>query len=174
MFSSPYFSTAIRFIVLAALQVLVLSRVGIGEEWGRYLQALMYPLVILLLPINLPTVVVLIIAFALGMSIDIPLGTLGIHTSALVLTGFARSLVLALLEPREGYQVDHSPTKAEFGYRWFISYAAMLMGLHCFTYFAVETFTFVYLGEILLRALGSFSVSMILLLLYVVIFDPKV
>ena len=173
MFSSPYISTALRFVVLAALQVLVISRIGVGEDWGRYLQVLLYPLVILLLPINLPTVVVLIISFALGMCIDVPLGTLGIHTSALVLTGFARSLVLAILEPREGYQVDQSPTKAEFGFRWFISYSAILMGVHCFTYFAVETFTFVYIGEILLRAVGSFSVSMILILLYVIILDPE-
>ncbi|MFK8055256.1 MAG: hypothetical protein AB8F78_03965 [Saprospiraceae bacterium] len=173
MFSNPYISTAFRFVVLAALQVLVLSRIGVSEDWGRYLQVLFYPLVILLLPINLPTVIVLIISFALGMCIDVPLGTLGIHTSALVLTGFARSLVLAILEPREGYQVDQSPTKAEFGFQWFISYAAILMGVHCFTFFAVETFTFVFIGEILLRALGSFSVSMILIFLYVIILDPE-
>jgi len=174
MLGSPFISTAVRFIVLGALQVLVLSRVGISEDWGRYLQVLLYPLVILLLPINLPSVIVLFISFALGMCVDVPLGTLGIHTSALVLTGFARSLVLAILEPREGYQVDQLPNKAEFGLRWFTSYAAILMGIHCFTYFAVETFTFVYIGEILLRAVGSFSASMILILLYTIILDPKV
>ncbi len=173
MFNSPYISTALRFIVLGAFQVLILSRIGVGEEWGRYLQVLLYPLVIIFLPINLPTVIVLFISFALGMCIDVPMGTLGIHTSALVLTGFARSLVLAILEPREGYQVDHSPTKAEFGFQWFFSYAAILMAIHCFAFFAIETFTFVYIGEILLRAVGSFSVSMILVLLYVIILDPE-
>jgi len=173
MFNSPYISAAFRFAVLAAVQVLVLSRIGVGEEWARYFQILLYPLVILLLPVSLPSVIVLLISFGLGMCIDVPMGTLGIHTSALVLTGFARGLVLAVLEPREGYQVDHSPNKATFGFQWFISYTAILMGVHCFTFFAVETFTFVYIGEILLRALGSFSVSMILILLYVVILDPK-
>jgi len=173
MFNNPYSATALRFIVLAALQVLVLSRIGVGEEWARYTQALIYPLVILLLPINLPTVVVLLISFVLGMSIDIPLGTLGIHSSAMVLTGFARGLVLAILEPREGYQVENSPTKAEFGFTWFLSYSAILMTIHCFTLFAVEAFTFVYIGEILLRTIGSFSVSMILVLLYVIIFNPE-
>jgi len=173
MFSNPYIAASFRFVVLAAVQVLVLSRIGVGEEWARYFQLLLYPLVILLLPVSLPSVIVLLISFVLGMCIDVPLGTLGIHTSALVLTAFARGLVLALLEPREGYQVDHSPTRAQFGFQWFLSYAAMLMGIHCFTFFAVETFTFVYLGEILLRALGSFGVSMILIVLYVIILDPK-
>jgi len=173
MFSNPYISTALRFLVLAALQVLVLSRIGLGEAWGRYLQVLLYPLVILLLPINLPTVIVLIISFALGLCIDVPLGSLGVHASALVLTGFARGLVLAILEPREGYQVDQSPTKSQFGLQWFTSYAAILMAVHCFTFFAVETFTFVYIGEILLRAIGSFSISMILIFLYMIILDPK-
>ncbi len=173
MFNNPYISSAIRFVVLVAVQLLVLSRIGAGEEWARYFQVILYPLVIILLPINLPSVIVLLISFALGMSIDIPLGMLGIHSSALVLMGFARGLVLAILEPREGYQVDSSPTKAAFGFRWFISYSAILLAIHCFTLFAVEAFTFVYIGEILLRTLGSFSVSMIMVFLYVLIFNPK-
>lgn len=173
MFSNLYTATALRFLVLATLQVLVLSRIGVGEEWARYFQVLLYPLVIMLLPVNLPTVVVLLISFVLGMVIDVPLGTLGIHSSALVLMGFARGLVLAILEPREGYQVDNSPTRAEFGLTWFLSYSSILMAIHCFTFFAVEAFTFVYIGEILLRTIGSFSASMILVLLYVIILNPE-
>lgn len=173
MFNNSYTSSAVRFVVFALIQLLVLSRIGAGEEWARYFQVLLYPLVIILLPINLPSVLVLLISFALGMTIDVPLGMLGIHSSALVLMGFARGLVLALLEPREGYQVDNSPTKAEFGFQWFISYSAILMAIHCFTLFTVEAFTFVYIGEILLRTLGSFGVSMILVILYVLIFNPK-
>lgn len=173
MFGSPYLSTLVRFGLLAALQILVLSRIGVGEAWGAYAQALLYPLVILLLPVGMPTVFVLLLAFVLGMTVDVFLGTYGMHAAALVVTGFARSLVLAILEPREGYAVEQVANRATFGWRWFVSYAAILMGIHTLVFFSIEVFTFVFFGEILLRALGSFIVSMVLILLYMLVLDPK-
>ena len=173
MFGSPYVATAIRFVVLAALQVVVLSRIGVGEGWSPYVQVLLYPLVILLLPVGMPTAVVLVLAFALGLTVDVFLGTYGMHAAALVVTGFARSLVLAVLEPREGYAVEQVANRATFGWRWFAAYAALLMGVHTLAFFSIEVFTFVFFGEILLRALGSFCVSMLLILLYALVLDPK-
>lgn len=173
MFSNAYLATAIRFVFFAALQVLVFAHIGEGTAWGPYAQVLLYPLVILLLPVGMPSPIVIIIAFLLGLAIDVPLGTYGVHAGALVFTAFVRRAVLGILEPREGYSVEQSPTRAAFGMRWFAGYAALLMGVHLLTYFALEAFTLVYLGEILARAGGSFCVSLILILLYVLVLDPK-
>ena len=170
---NAYLATGLRFVLLAAVQVLVLSNVGIREDWGAYAQGLLYPLVILLLPVGTPTVVVLLVAFVLGLCVDVPLGTIGIHTAALVLTAYVRSVALALLEPREGYTVNQSPTREAFGLRWFMAYAAVLMGVHTLAYFSVEAFTFVYFWQIMLRALSSFCISMLLILVYMLVFDPE-
>ncbi len=174
MSGNPVLAGLGRFILLAALQVLVLARVGMGEEWALYLQPLLYPLVVLLLPLGMPTPLVLFVAFALGTSVDVPLGTYGVHTGALLVTAFSRGAALAIVEPREGYSIGQSPTRAQFGWRWFLGYAAILMAVHTFTFFAIEVFTFVYFSQIILRALGSFCVSMILVLVYMVVFDPRV
>lgn len=155
------------------LQVTVLSRFGMEQAWGPYLQPLLYPLVILLLPVGIPTAFVLLIAFALGFGVDVFLGTYGMHAAALVFTGFARSLVLALLEPREGYAVGQVANINSLGFSWFVSYAAILMGIHTLVYFSIEVFTFVFLGKILLQALGSFCVSMVLILMIMLVFRPK-
>ena len=173
MLSNAYVATALRFVVLVALQVLVFAHVGEGTAWGPYAQVLLYPLVILLLPVGLPSIACVVLGFVVGSAVDVPLGTYGVHAGALVATAFARRTVLGVLEPREGYAVEQSPTRAAFGMRWFATYAAVLMGVHCLTYFALETFTLVYLGEILLRALGSFGASMLLVLLYALVLDPK-
>ena len=173
MFSNAYVSSALRFVVLVALQVLVLAHVGEGTVWGRYAQIILYPLIILLLPVGMPSALVVLIGFVVGTAVDVPLGTYGVHAGALVLTAFARRGVLGILEPREGYTVDQSPTRAALGFQWFATYAAVLMGIHTLTYFALEAFTFVYFVEIVLRALGSFCVSMILILMYVLVLDPK-
>ena len=171
--SSAYVATAIRFVILAALHVLVFAHLGEATSWGPYAQVVLYPLVILLLPVGTPSVFVILVAFALGCAIDFPLGTYGLHAAALVLTAFLRRLALGLLEPREGYGVDMSPTRRALGLGWFMRYAAVLMGVHLLAFFAIEAFTLVYLGEILLRAVGSFCVSMLLILLYMLVLDPK-
>ncbi len=173
MLSNALLSTALRFVVLAALQVLVFAHLGEATAWGPYAQVMLYPLVILLLPVQMASVFVLLLAFALGCVIDFSLGTYGLHASALVLMAFARRLVLGLLEPREGYGLDQSPTRKALGFRWFATYAALLMGIHLVTFFAVEAFTLVYIVQIFARALGSFCVSMTLILLYIVVLDPR-
>ena len=173
MLGNSYIATAFRFVILLLLQVTVLSRIGIEQAWGPYLQPLLYPMVILLLPVGMPTPFVLLLAFALGFSVDVFLGTYGMHAAALVFTGFSRSLVLALLEPREGYAVDQVANISSLGFSWFISYAAILMGIHTIAYFSIEVFTFVFISKILLQAFGSFCVSMVLLLMLMLVFRPK-
>ena len=171
--SSAYVATAIRFVVLAALHVLVFAHLGEATLWGPYVQVVLYPLVIMLLPVGTPSVLVLLIAFALGSVIDFSLGTYGLHAAALVLTAFLRRLLLGILEPREGYGVDVAPTRRRFGMTWFARYAALFLGIHLLAFFAIEAFSFVYWGEILLRTAGSFCVSLLLILLYVLVFDPR-
>ena len=173
MFANPVAATAVRFAVLAALQVLVFARIGAGEAWAPYAQALLYPLTVVMMPVATPTVIVLFVAFALGLAIDVPLGTYGVHAGALVVTAFVRGAALALVEPREGYAVGASPTRRAYGLQWWAGYAAILFGVHCVAFHALEVFTLVYFGEIVLRALGSFCVSMLLALGYVLVFDPK-
>ena len=171
--SSAYVATAIRFVILAALHVLVFAHLGEATAWGPYAQVLLYPLVIVLLPVGTPSPVVLVIAFALGCAIDFPLGTYGLHAAALVLVAFLRRLLLGLTEPREGYGVDMSPTRHALGFGWFVRYAALMFGVHALAFFAIEAFTFVYFFEVLLRAVGSFCVSMMLAILYVLVLDPR-
>ncbi len=173
MFSNAYLSTALRFVLFAALQILVFAHLGEATAWGPYAQVMLYPVVILLLPVQMASVFVLLLAFLLGCVIDFSLGTYGLHASALVLMAFARRLVLGLLEPREGYGIDQSPTRKALGIQWFATYAGLLLAVHLLTFFAVEAFTFVYIVQILARSIGSFCVSMTLMLLYIVVLDPR-
>lgn len=171
--TSAYVATVARFVVLAALHVLVFAHLGEATAWGPYAQAMVYPLVVVLLPVAMPSPLVLLVGFALGTVIDFSLGTYGLHAAALVLTAFVRRLVLGLVEPREGYGVEDSPTRRRYGTTWFARYAAIVLGVHVLTFFAIEAFTLVYLVEILLRALGSFCVSVLLIMVYVLVLDPK-
>ena len=161
-----------RFLGLWAIQVLVLKRIGLGWESFPYLHVILYPLFIILLPLRTPKPAVLLLAFLLGICVDIFYDSPGIHASALVFTGFIRSFVLSRLEPRGGYNVNFSPTKQRMGLPWFLRYASILLAAHMIFYFSVEAFTFVYIIDIFLKSVVSFFASMLFVIIYMFVFNP--
>ncbi len=170
--NSQIVANIVRFIVLVPLQGLVLRYIGADWEEFPYLHILLYPVFIMLLPLRTPQVLVMVIAFVAGLAVDAFYSTPGMHASAAVFMGFARTPVLRMLEPRSGYNVNHSPTAARLGLQWFLRYCAIMLGLYIFFYFSVEAFSFVYLADIFLKTIVSFIVSMIFVLIFQIIFNP--
>ncbi len=171
--SSTTLANVLRFIGLVALQVLIFNRFTMGWDQNRYFQIFIYPLFILLLPIRTPHSLLVFLGFVIGITIDMFYISPGVHASAGVFTAFIRPLVLSYLEPRGGYNVSYSPTKNRFGLSWFLTYAGILMFAHLFFYYAVEAFTFYYFFEILLRTIASFLISIIFIIMYQYLFDPR-
>lgn len=161
-----------RFLGLILLQGLVLKNVGEGWEEFPYLFVIVYPLAIMLLPLRTPRVLTMLLGFIAGLIMDGFYSSPGIHTSAAVFMAFCRPFVLKSLEPRNGYNVNYSPTAARWGFGWFLRYTSIMLALYLFFYFSVEAFTFVYFGSILLKTIVSLITSMIFILIYQVIFNP--
>lgn len=170
--SSIYFKNIFRFLLLVFTQILILRQINLGQGFLSDFYFIIYPLFILLLPFRTPRWAVLLIGFFLGLFIDFGYNSLGVHASASVFTAFMRSPVIGVLEPRGGYNLTFSPTKARMGWGWFIRYASILLALHLLVYFSVEAFTFFYIGKILREAVASFLVSISIILIYQVILNP--
>ncbi len=163
----------IRFVLLLLVQVLVLKRLSPGIESFNYIHILLYPLFVMLLPLRTPQALVLGLSFLLGLLVDIFYNSPGVHAGASVFTGYLRGIVLHQLEPRGGYNVNFSPTKARMGSRWFIAYAALLMVGHLLFYFSLETFTFAYFGDTILKTVFSFFTSMGFVVAVMFVFNPE-
>ncbi|MBI1227474.1 MAG: hypothetical protein GC192_19740 [Bacteroidetes bacterium] len=163
---------SLRFVGLLLLQGLVFKNIGVGWESFPYLHIIVFPLFILLLPLRTPKTLVILLAFLLGISVDFLYDTLGVHASAAVFTGFIRSLVLKMLEPRGAYNMSYSPTIARMGLGWFVQYVSILMFAHIFFYYSVEAFTFVYIADILLKTIVSFLASMVFIMIFQLLFNP--
>ena len=167
--NNAIFTNGLRFIGLLLLQVLVFQ--GFSMSF-TYIHIIIYPIFILLLPIQTPRTLAILLGFLMGIGVDIFYGSLGVHASATVFTAFIRPSVMSVLEPRGGYNVNFSPTKRRMGLEWFIQYSGILMFIHLFFYFSVEAFTFFYIGSILLKTAISFVLSMIFIIMYQYIFNP--
>ena len=162
----------LRFLGLLLLQGLVFKNIGVGWESFPYLHIIVFPLFILLLPLRTAKTLVIFLAFVIGISVDFFYDTLGVHASAAVFTGFVRSLVLKLIEPRGAYNMSYSPTIARMGLGWFVQYVSILMFAHIFFYYSVEAFTFVYIVDIVIKTIVSFLASMVFIMIFQLLFNP--
>ena len=158
----------IIFILLVLTQGLILNNI----EMGGYINPYLYVLLILLLPFEMPAWVGLLVAFVLGISIDVFTSTLGIHTSATLFMAFSRKYVLKLIAPRGGYEFGAEPQIQYMGLTWFLIYAGILVVLHHTFLFFIESFTFSQFFSTLGRVLLS-SIFTILLICITQLFSYK-
>ncbi len=133
---SVFFRNIFRFIFLVLLQVLVLNHVNFLSFYNPFL----YLLFIILLPFETNRLLVLLLGFLLGLSIDVFSNTLGLHTIATVFVSFVRPLVLNLLAPRDGYESGTFPRVHYYGFGWFLKYSFILTLIHALLIFSLEFF----------------------------------
>lgn len=162
-----------RFFLLLFIQTLILRRVTFDWNNFGFVHILIYPLFIMMLPIKTPRALVLFLAFLLGIGVDMFYDSLGVHASALVFTAYMRNIIMKILEPYGGYNVEDSPTIKNFGVSWFFTYSSILLFLHVFFYFCVEAFSFVYIFEIMMNTIFSFSISILIIFITQLILRPK-
>jgi rod shape-determining protein MreD len=146
---------SVLFILLVLFQGLILNNI----EMGGYINPFLYVLFILVLPFETPNWLVLILGFALGICIDSFTSTLGMHTSATVFMAFARIYTLKLIRPRDGYDFNTTPSLQHMGLIWFLIYTSVLVLLHHFFLFYIESFKFsqffATLGRVILSTIFS-------------------
>ena len=125
------------FIALVFIQVLLLNQV----QFSGFVNPYMYVLFVLLLPLNTPRYAVLLLAFLLGLSIDIFLNSLGIHTAATVFIAYIRPYIISSISSREEDRSEY-PGLKQNKLRWFVLYSSIMVFIHHFILFFLEVFTF--------------------------------
>lgn len=129
-------SNSIRFVLLVLVQVLILNNLEIG--FGIY--PMLYPLFILLLPIEMATVTLMFISFFFGLTIDAFSNTFGLHASSAVVFAFFRPLIFKLFAPRDGYEMNEMNALNLLSIRWFIVSFIVLLYIHHTWFFIIEVF----------------------------------
>jgi rod shape-determining protein MreD len=150
-----------RFIILLALQVLILNNV----QFSIFVNPYLYVLFIALLPIRMPKSLVMIIAFVTGLVAGLFTNTVGIHAAACTFAAFCRPGILRLLSPREGYESEMKPVIQDLGIGWFVAYISLLLLAHHFVLFYLEVFRFSEFFQTLLRVILSALFSLVIIII---------
>jgi len=99
-------------------------------------------LFILLLPFEIPNILLFVLAFVMGLSIDAFYDTPGLHAAACTLLALVRIIFISLTVQKDGFDNDPEPTLSVMGFRWFLTYATILTLFHHFFLFNLEVFRF--------------------------------
>ena len=151
----------LRFILVAILQILVFSNI----QFSGYINPSFYILFILLLPIKTPAWLTMSSAFLLGSIIDIFSQSPGLHASASVLIAYIRPYIISLIKTTNEIKPDTTPNLSNMGFRWFITYSALLIFLHHAVYFFLEIFRVTHFMDTLYHIiLSSFATFTIIIL----------
>ncbi len=159
----------LRFVLFLAAQALIFNQL----EVGLGIQAMIYPLFILLLPYNLNIFLSMLIAFALGAGIDSISDTYGLHASSAVLLAYLRPSIFKLFEPRDGYENTQELNIYEMNSTWLLSVFGLMLLIHHLWFFTIELFKFNEIGFIIQKTVLSVPISLVLCILIQVIFVKK-
>ena len=164
--NSQVFKYGFSFILLVALQVLVVNNLDLNF----YLNPYIYILFLLSLPFTIPNWMLMAIAMFLGLSIDMFSNTLGLHAASAVFLAFLRPFIINILTQKNGYEPNDLPNPYFMGQAWFFAYAGILTFAYHLFYFSVEIFSLTSILIILGKTLASSVLALMIVYLLSLLF----
>lgn len=163
----PAVKYGIRFLLLVLFQVLILNHINLIGFTNPYL----YIYFILILPFSTPGWLILLLAFLLGICIDLFTHTPGLNAAATVLMAFARPYVIRALSSEPEEESGNRPAVKTKGLQWFFYYSSILVMIHHLSLFYLEIFRFSEFFQTLLRVLFSSFLTLVLVFLCEILFS---
>lgn len=158
------FKYVLQFILLILLQVLVVDQISLGYA-SQFIIPSVYFLFVLMLPLTISNGALMLLAFLIGMMVDIFKSTPGLNASAMVMLGYFRPYLLKLIEPREGFDILKTPSIYSMRKSIYLGYVSLVSLVFHLWYFTIEVMRFSDFHLILLKTLGSSIISVLLIIL---------
>ena len=161
----------VRFCLLILVQVYILNQV---PPLHRLVTPYIYYLFILWLPFKMGRRTQMLLAFALGFTLDCFTNTYGLHAASCVLIAYIRPFLINVLISQEGTESNYyEPSIQSMGFTPYLTYVTILTFVHhTFLFFlqALQTGGYFYF---LLKSLTSTAISLLLILLIELLFVRK-
>lgn len=163
-------SYAFLVLLLGLVQIFFLKNLALfGLAFG-----FLYLLGILLLPTSIQSFPLMLIAFFMGLAIDVFYETIGMHASASTLMAFLRPFWLKVTSPSGGYDEIEEPSLSELGLGRFISYSFPLIFIFSVAFFIADQWgTGSFFGVINKSILSSIFTLLLVILVQLLFFKKK-
>ena len=158
----------IRFVFLVVLQVFVVNQMLQYNVVNPFI----YPIFILLLPVNTSFFLLIALSFFMGTVVDLLQMTSGIHASATVFMGFLRIFFLRNTLSKENFEKNIRPNIQNKGLAWFSIYVILLLVAHHMLLFFLEVLSFGEFFFTLMKIFLSAAASLLIIILLEYLFMP--
>lgn len=162
-------SVVISFILYLLVQVLVLKNFVLFNTVFCFL----YVAFVLLLSLETGPILLMVIAFFTGLSVDIFYDTPGVNAAASVLMAFLRPHWLNMITPRGGYEEISVPSIRNVDAIWFSIYSLPLIFIHHIALFYLEAGGFSMFFFTFLKVFTSTIFTFLLIILTQYLFYKK-
>lgn len=175
---SPQIRFIVQFVLIMSVQIFVLNDIVIKSSLTLMgipaFIPLIYPLVLLLLPVNTHPWLGMGLGFVVGYTMDLFCNTPGMHAAACVLLGFLRPYLLALFFQQTIKELgDTVPSLFRMGFKSFLLYVAMAIFVHHFFFYIIQIWSFKNFFYILFKTMLSGILSVLLILISQLLFAKR-
>lgn len=157
--SKTVLNYALLFVVLVLAQALIFNHIAL---FGVAL-AFVFIYFIIKLPVDLSPSKVMLLSFAIGLTVDIFEDTPGMNALTCTCLGGCRRPILGLYLTRDDQILRAVPSIKSFGLTVFAKYVFTFTLLYCLMFFTIESFTFFNFKALIVRALASTLLTSVLL-----------
>lgn len=158
-----------RFVLLMALQLLVLNHVYLGG----YVMPMLYVLFILMLPTDMKRIPMLLTAFGTGLIVDVMNNILGFHALACTVVAMLRIWFADRILTRGEPVVIVRPSIHSVTPQYYVAYLLLMLASFYLVFYTTEIFSFRGMWGVLAATVCSTLVTALMAVLYQVIFPKK-
>ena len=144
------------FVIYVAAQVLILN----GIDYMHMFTPFLFIKFILSLPSSMSRIGQMLWAFAIGLVVDIFSNTTGLHAASCVMIAYMRPGVCTFFGSNDS--ANQEPTAKNFGTIRYMQYAAVLVLVHHFMFYALENSSLHNLDKVVGRTLCSALMTLLL------------
>ena len=145
--------------MLLLIQVLILNNIHLFQV----ATPLLYVLFVITFRRGMPKWMILTYSFLLGLLLDIFTNTPGLAAGTMTLIAVIQPYLLETLTPRDSAE-NMRVSVSTMGFSKFVTFIAILVGIYCVVFFALEAFNFFDWQMWLLRAVSSALLTLLFVL----------
>lgn len=168
MLNLRFFINILTIVFLVILQVFIFSKMSFQHIATPYI----YLLFILLYPPQSNRYMMLFLCFLLGWGVDIFENTGGIHAFASLTIGFLSKHIIRMVSGTKFFEIEEFRFSDFNAVQWFI-YAVLMVFIHHFLLFFVESLSFRNFGGIMLRTAASSIFTLLFVFFYLILFRKR-
>ena len=158
-----------RFFILIVVQVTMLDHINLQG----FANPSLYLYFILLLPFEVAGWMLLLSAFLIGFGIDSFSNSVGLHAAAATAAAFVRPYAIKLAGAPAEYEGNLKPGIGDMGLRWFFAYTLVVVFVHQFSLYMLESLRLAEAGIILVKTITGTVFTLVLIVVVEYLFMRK-